>query len=274
MRKIMILLLAAVCLVSMTGCICFHDWVEADCVNPKTCLSCEKTEGEPLGHSWQEATCEAPKTCATCGETEGEALGHDWQEATTEAPKTCSRCALTEGERIITDPRFTTDACKDLFGTWQGTFDIGADVLGMEGYTMDITCEVVFEFFNDGSAAVLCAPVDMEAFEKTMVEFTMNMVYDNFAASGMSREDTDEAMVSVYGMTMEEFVLAMLKEMNLEEAFRQPTEEVYYVENGTLYLSDSWDGVMEGSAFSLNGDTLIINDPLLDTDVMTLTRVK
>lgn len=48
-------------------------------------------------HEWQEATCTEPKTCIKCGETEGEALGHNWKEATVDQPQTCSRCGLTEG---------------------------------------------------------------------------------------------------------------------------------------------------------------------------------
>lgn len=39
-------------------------------------------------HEWQEATCTTPKTCLTGGETEGEALGHTWAEATCTEPKT------------------------------------------------------------------------------------------------------------------------------------------------------------------------------------------
>ena len=74
-----------------------HTWVEATCETPRTCSSCGKADGAPLGHNWQAATCEAPKTCATCAKTEGTALGHDWQAATCEAPKACATCGMTEG---------------------------------------------------------------------------------------------------------------------------------------------------------------------------------
>lgn len=49
-----------------------HVWKDATCTEPKTCLLCDATEGEPLDHDWKFATLEAPKTCARCGETEGE----------------------------------------------------------------------------------------------------------------------------------------------------------------------------------------------------------
>lgn len=38
------------CLVLLTGC-CRHEWLEADCVNPKTCAKCGEIEGAALGHT-------------------------------------------------------------------------------------------------------------------------------------------------------------------------------------------------------------------------------
>ncbi len=77
-----------------------HDVIEATCTEPQTCARCGKTKGKPLGHDWEEATCTEPKTCKRCGETEGEPLGHEWIPATVEAPKTCKRCGETEGDPI------------------------------------------------------------------------------------------------------------------------------------------------------------------------------
>lgn len=77
-----------------------HKWVEATCLEPKTCSGCHKTEGEPLGHDWAAATCETPMTCRRCGLESGSANGHKWIEATCESPKTCSVCHATEGTAI------------------------------------------------------------------------------------------------------------------------------------------------------------------------------
>ena len=98
MKRRMCLMMAALCVLLMSGCGCQHEWQDADCVTPKTCTLCQATEGEALGHSWQEASCETPKTCTGCGVTEGEAPGHNWQEAICETPKTCTACGKTEGE--------------------------------------------------------------------------------------------------------------------------------------------------------------------------------
>ncbi len=101
MRKLYVMLMAIGLCLAIAGCGCKHEtWQEADCLTPKTCTACGKTEGEALGHSWTDATCDAPKTCSVCAATEGEALGHIWTDATCTAPKTCSVCAATEGAAL------------------------------------------------------------------------------------------------------------------------------------------------------------------------------
>ncbi|MBE6579290.1 MAG: leucine-rich repeat domain-containing protein [Ruminococcaceae bacterium] len=75
-----------------------HEWEEADCENPKTCVTCGETTGTVAGHDWQIATCTSAKTCATCGKTEGSAKGHNWKAATCVCAKTCQVCGATEGE--------------------------------------------------------------------------------------------------------------------------------------------------------------------------------
>lgn len=69
-----ILFMLLVCFL-FTTCTCEHKWKEATCTEPKTCVYCGMTEGEPLGHDWKAATVNYPKTCVRCGETEGEAYG-------------------------------------------------------------------------------------------------------------------------------------------------------------------------------------------------------
>lgn len=95
------LLLLTVALLS--GCCMKHEWKEASCTEPKTCVKCGETEGEALGHTWVEATCEEPKHCSVCGLTEGEALGHKFTEVNYQQPATCTVCGKTEGEPLQAD---------------------------------------------------------------------------------------------------------------------------------------------------------------------------
>ena len=70
-----ILFMLLVCFL-LTTCTCAHKWKEATCTEPKTCVYCGMTEGEPLGHDWKAATINYPKTCVRwVVKTEGEAYG-------------------------------------------------------------------------------------------------------------------------------------------------------------------------------------------------------
>ena len=81
-KKTKVILAAMIAAVSLTGCCISHEWQEATCETPQTCVKCGKIEGEALGHTWKAATCTEPKTCSVCGKTEGEAIGHfprEWE---------------------------------------------------------------------------------------------------------------------------------------------------------------------------------------------------
>ncbi len=82
-----------------------HNWQDADCTNAKWCISCGMTEGLPLGHDFTEATCTAPMTCKVCGVTEGSSLGHIGGEGTCAEPSLCERCGeyySAKGHTVIT----------------------------------------------------------------------------------------------------------------------------------------------------------------------------
>ena len=47
-----------------------HDFADADCLNPKTCTVCGKTEGSALGHKPAEddGNCKTEQKCTVCGQ--------------------------------------------------------------------------------------------------------------------------------------------------------------------------------------------------------------
>ena len=95
---ITILVVGFLLMVLCSGCCLRHEWIEATCTYPRTCIKCEKTEGDVLEHTWMGATCTEPETCEVCGVTQGYALGHDWMEATCTEPATCYICWETYGD--------------------------------------------------------------------------------------------------------------------------------------------------------------------------------
>ena len=100
---IAIVVLVALLILSKPSC--SHQWIEADCLYPKTCRICQATEGVANGHDFIDATCTAPKTCQVCQLTEGVSLGHDIV-VDDAAPATCTTEGLTEGKHC--------DRCNEI----------------------------------------------------------------------------------------------------------------------------------------------------------------
>ncbi len=138
MKKYLLLLLALVCLLSLAGCGCEHQWLDAtgghgqvcdlcgetqntdepcnyqagdllDCENPKKCLRCGKPEVEAKDHAWKDATCYDPKICADCGAMQGQPAGHRYADIPLdcENPAACTVCGQLRQE---TKPHTWVDA--------------------------------------------------------------------------------------------------------------------------------------------------------------------
>ena len=151
MRKIRMFVLVLVMMGMLSGCCLFHDWVEADCVEPKHCTKCGEREGKRLGHEWEAATCEYPETCNRCGDTKGEALGHsntEWEISGEEMVSTCTVCSK-ESRRPID---------RELIGRQMvlGKWEVSA-MMDYDDGKWDFFDEPIFwvEFYEDGTG-LLC----------------------------------------------------------------------------------------------------------------------
>lgn len=279
-----LIVLTALCL-SLTACGCRHEWkdtpnahsqtcalcgkiqpkdeackwVDATCESPKTCSVCNKTEGEALGHKWVDATCEAPKNCSACKKTEGEALGHKWEDATTEAPKTCSVCEKTEGERIITDSRFTTAACKDLFGEWKGTMNLTGAQTGIADFngTMGITYTLTFN--PDGTFEGNMAFSDKAALLKDLEVYYENLWYATCANMGLNKEQADDYMKTLYGMDVKAYAKQAAASIDWNNLFADAANSgVYYVSGGKLCSGKGWSEPIGSDNYTLKDGKLTI----------------
>lgn len=297
MKRWISLLLSLLLVASLlAGCACEHEWKDANCDTAKTCAKCGQTEGAPNGHSWQAATCDGPKTCEVCGKTEGEALGHDWVDAdceqprncsrchltegdalghtwvdaTTELPKTCSTCAKTEGEKIQVDSRFTTDACKHLFGSWSGQVTLdGEKELGMTipGEDLDFLAYVTYTFTNDGKL-MMDISYEKESYLHVVELYTIELMYISFAGQGMTRDQADAAMIATYGMNVTDYVKDSVSKMDVDD-YAQHLQWVYYVSGDSIYGADDWDEEMTPETYTLEGDKLTLSE---DGILMELTK--
>lgn len=78
----------------------FHNYVDATCTTPKTCLDCGKTVGEPLEHYYIDATCEHGKMCYLCGLELSEKVDHNFTLPSCEQPSYCIYCKMSVGEAL------------------------------------------------------------------------------------------------------------------------------------------------------------------------------
>ena len=298
-RNLFVLALALVMVLTLalTGCqkACEHEWVSANCSDPKTCKLCDATEGAPLGHTWKAATCNAAKTCEICGKTEGdalghnwvdascedpktcsnckaeegEALGHSWVDATTEAPKTCTTCKKTEGDPIDVDDRFVTANCQELFGSWSGEYIQSFESMGLDS-NIKLTFLVTMTFRNDGVMTIEMEP-NPDTYAAEMKVYMTEVMYATFEAEGMSKAEADAGILATYGMTMEEYIDSLVAEMDPDDAAVND-EQVYYAKDGAIFAADDWDDEMSPETYSIEGNTLTISNTELDM-TLVLTKV-
>lgn len=290
-RKLLLIVLAALLLLTLAACGCEHQWTEASCTQARTCSVCGQTEGAPKGHTWAAATCTDPKTCevcaltegeakghiweaatcvvpqkcATCHTTQGEALSHDWEEATTETPKTCKNCQTTEGEKLDTDPRFTTEKTKHLHGKWYCDTTLTGEMMGIPGYFESLPVRLVYEFGNTGELGMSIELEDTFAFMDEMKRYTRDVLLASLEAEGIPADQADAAMKSVYGMTVDQYVDTYVETIDKDEFFAMFNfDGVYYVGSDKIHMALSWYDEFENSEYTLEEETLIIEADVLE----------
>lgn len=282
----------------LTGCGCKHEWNAATCTAPKTCSLCQLTEGEALGHTWTDATCEAPKTCSACKTTEGSALGHTWVEATclapktcsvcqkteasvgqhnwtdatTEAPKTCSVCNTTEGERIITDSRFKTADCKDLFGTWTGIVEIPGKDFVDQNFNGALKMQYSVTFNHDGTYEESTKLLEGEQFSKSVEDYYIDILYKEFTNQGYTQAQADQAMIATYGMNVKDYAKKLASAFNWENLVNTNRKGVYYVAGGKLHSGTGWNATLESDTYTIANNSLTIDSLVKEYPGLILTK--
>ena len=112
MKKLTLILLSVLMIAALAACgnKCKHTY---DNACDATCNDCGETRDSM--HSWKAADCLGPKTCTVCGKTEGSALGHEWTTPDVdlcEVQSTCSRCGATDGENKEHTPENDDNDCS------------------------------------------------------------------------------------------------------------------------------------------------------------------
>ena len=202
-------------------------------------------------HQWEEANCRDPKTCKLCNATRGEPNEeHQWEAATTDEPMTCRLCGLTEGEALDVDERFTTDACKDLFGNWSVKYKTNDPRLGMENLVLNMQMTMIFH--NDGDLVIRVQLQNVAEVEEALAQLMTQKMYEQYRDDGKNREQADAASKAEYGVGVAEFCEIRAKQ--IVKALDKTDNKVYYVEDGLLYTGTDWGDDMTAQTFELTED--------------------
>ncbi len=124
-----------------------HIWNEADCETAKTCSTCGKVDGEPLGHATSgPATCEDDEYCTRCDTVIIEKLGHNTVVLPATDP-TCEEVGYTEGskcsvcgETLISQEEIPALGHKESAAVRENI--IGSDCSSAGSYDLVVYCSV------------------------------------------------------------------------------------------------------------------------------------
>ena len=90
-------------LTSVTYCGTQEQWDAISIYSGNTAL----TKATRQYHDWQDATCTAPKTCTSCNKTEGEAMGHSCENFCCTVCGYFDKAALVKAVDLNTDNNVT-----------------------------------------------------------------------------------------------------------------------------------------------------------------------
>ena len=167
-------------------------------------------------------------------------------------------CFDANGNPVDFSSNFNSQVCAPLFGTWNGTFN-------MDGLYTNIT----ITFRADGTMLAIME-MEEEAYREYMIQFTTELILAMYGED-MTIEELDAYFRAECGMSLKEYVLDMVNNMDFSEALYQEFAGVYYVDGTLLYAGNSWNSFMDSCAFTLDGNQLTLESEDLG-DALVLTK--
>ena len=216
--------------------------------------------------------CFAISACASGGDKDKNSAS-DKQDA--------SSVTSESGNTGVTDG----DAAELIIGKWHGEFsaaDFGTkDEIGLGNLLEDLKLEMNMEFKQDGTAEVEIPEESInsyvDAFVKAYKENIIPLTEASLEGTGMTLEQYFDQL----GMTQEEYIAEIEKQMNAETMKQQLTGETcmtgtYKLEGGKIFLIpdepvEGEEEEPEGIAFTVTADTLTLTQEGVS---IVLNRVK
>ena len=274
-KKLLVLLLAAVCLLVLAGCKCEHEWTAPDCVNPERCAKCGEYGAAPLGHTWIDPTCEDPAICSVCGKQDAEPLGHkvgEWEEEldvtalTIRKEQPCQRCGkvldtaqeqleslVNESHYLFTPEEYIT-ILNDVYA--QLSMDLQAEMtVADDGKLIGLVTRDGERFGEIQFSAYDGAMTESRASERAVAQVAIVFAHANLENGAASVVDIPEKQIVMDAV--KPVIMACMVEYTEDEAEG-------FVE--TLYENMAiMSGSVKSHAFDYENMTMFITDELLQT---------
>lgn len=178
--------------------------------------------------------------------------------------------AIEETEKELEDT--IAEAGKALIGTWALEYDLAdalSDELGSDyaDFHAPLPITLLFDFNEDGTYRMYAdEDAFIEAFDQwgdAFVDYSLGQIYDMFEKEyGLSRAETDAYVLEFLGMSMQDYILLMVSDINMSSILREAESTgTYETRYDRLYLSDGYSSIDEDDyyeIFTVNGNKLIL----------------
>jgi hypothetical protein len=118
---------------------------------------------------------------------------------------------------------------------------------------------VTYTFKNNGTGIIETGIDNFEEYKELIAYSKEQEMYASYAEKSMTKEEADAACKAMFGVTVPEFAAAFAANLKNSD-YTQSREIVYYINNGQIYIANSWSDKMDPIFYKLNRNKLTLFD--------------
>lgn len=171
---------------------------------------------------------------------------------------------------------------KKLYGTWETKLDLTEAIAKQlpadyADFKFDFELTWLIDFNEDGTyrayADEAAVKAEFDEFINSLVDYVVDMFYEQMAANGLTKEQADEAVQKAYGKSLKEAMLDEIdNSIDMDDLVSDIDDSgVYEVKKGKLYTGDTEVNPAAYETYVIDGDTLTLDvgtgDPALGGEI-------
>lgn len=161
-------------------------------------------------------------------------------------------------------------SAEKLYGTWSSEFDLSDEMskqLGSDFADFDgqLKFKLYFDFNEDGTCKMYIDKdefsTDMNAWIDSVLEYAVNMMYDQLAEQGIDKATADEVLEQQFGMPIDQYMGDMVRSsIDIDSmAAEMETTGVWEAKGNKLYMDEKEVQKNAYDIFKVEGDVLTID---------------